>query len=504
MMRFFAAAVLLCGLVTRNVLGADGNSTSSAPARIVLPRDFTPPQVFKNVNLLRSINLEKGYVREQTNLVIENIGDKPETEYYLAFATDTFGKVGGLDVWDKNDAKKEKFEVEATEYLPSSPNQFYVVHLPKPLAPSSQLTLSISYYLLSSLKPLPAAIEQDAKQYLAYTFSAYAPSAYTTENQKTKVKFPNMDVPEYTRTVGLKSGEDPERQGSTFTYGPYKSSNIAPGTVEPITVRYEFTKPIITCSLLERDIEVSHWGGNLATEDRYWLKNDGAKLAKHFSRVSWTMKSYQNLPSTAMSQLKFPLKPGSVDPYFTDDIGNVSTSRFRPGVGNREAMLELKPRYPVFGDWKYSFRIGWNNALSPFLRKSTTTSGVESYVLKVPFLEGPKMPEGVQYEKMQLRIILPEGAENVKYEIIDGSGLPTSIQSELTLYKTFMDTIGRTVLKLTSTNIADEARGSHVIVTYDYPYTAMLRKPLTIFTGMLSVFVAAWIIGNIDISIKRR
>lgn len=100
-----------------------------------------------------------------------------------------------------------------------------------------------------------------------------------------------------------------------------------------------------------------------------------------------------------------PLKVGSLNPYFTDDIGNVSTSRFRSNV--REANLELKPRYPVFGGWKYSFRVGWDANLHQFLRKSK--SG-DDYVLKVPFLEGPKMNEGISYEKVELRIILPEGA----------------------------------------------------------------------------------------------
>ena len=31
-------------------------------------------------------------------------------------------------------------------------------------------------------------------------------------------------------------------------------------------------------------------------------------------------------------------------------------------------------------------------------------------MLKVPFLEGPKMSEGVSYEKVELKVILPEGA----------------------------------------------------------------------------------------------
>ena len=140
-------------------------------------------------------------------------------------------------------------------------------------------------------------------------------------------------------------------------------------------------------------------------EERYWLENQGAQLANQFSRVEWQMSQHYPSPSSALKELKIPLAIGSVDPYFTDDIGNVSTSRFRSG--RREASLELKPRYPVFGGWKYSFRIGWNNSLRSFLRRTKDGSG---YVLKVPFLEGPRMGEGVSYGRVVLRFVLPEGA----------------------------------------------------------------------------------------------
>ena len=170
-------------------------------------------------------------------------------------------------------------------------------------------------------------------------------------------------------------------------------------------MRYEFTKPIIHATLLERDIEISQWGGNLASEERYWLTNRGAHLAEQFSRVAWAATQYYNPATSALRALNIPLKVGSLNPYFTDDIGNVSTSRFRSNA--REAVLELRPRYPVFGGWKYSFRIGWDANLKSFLRKLGRSN---SYVLKVPFLEGPKTSEGASYEKVDLRIILPEGA----------------------------------------------------------------------------------------------
>ncbi len=108
----------------------------------------------------------------------------------------------------------------------------------------------------------------------------------------------------------------------------------------------------------------------------------------------------------ALKELRFPLAIGSEDPYFIDDIGNVSTSRFRTNM--REANLELKPRYPVFGGWNYSFRVGWNGDLSGYVRRLKT--GSDGFVLKVPFLDGPKQVEGIEYERVVTRVILPEGA----------------------------------------------------------------------------------------------
>lgn len=289
-----------------------------------------------------------------------------------------------------------------------SATEFYLVHLPKPLEPKAEITLVITFSVLSALSPLPDTIEQMAQQTVVYKTSAYAPSAYKTLKQKTKFKFPTTNIPDYTviPNKNADGSEDPTRQGNTFTYGPYEK--VPAGAVQDVSIRYEFTKPLIHATLLERDVEVSHWGGNLATEERYWLGNRAAQLKNHFSRVQWQMTQYASPPTTALKELKLPLHVGSVDAYFTDDIGNVSTSRFRSN--SREALLELKPRYPVFGGWKYSFRVGWNAGLEGYLRKLKVGDG---YVLKVPFVEGPKMSEGVEYERVDVRVILPEGAQQV-------------------------------------------------------------------------------------------
>jgi oligosaccharyltransferase complex subunit alpha (ribophorin I) len=114
-MRFVAAVSAFCALLAGSIAVTESNGTATPSPRRVIPSNFSPPQVFKNINLLRNTNLEKGYVRETINVVIENIDRKPQSEYYIAFPTNIYSKVGGLEVHDKNDAKKGKFEVVATD-----------------------------------------------------------------------------------------------------------------------------------------------------------------------------------------------------------------------------------------------------------------------------------------------------------------------------------------------------------------------------------------------------
>lgn len=76
---------------------------------------------------------------------------------------------------------------------------------------------------------------------------------------------------------------DPTKSGTVLTYGPY--GEIPPTTTDTpkVQVHYEFTTPITYVERLERDIEVSHWGSNLAIEERYKLTNHAAKYPSALS-----------------------------------------------------------------------------------------------------------------------------------------------------------------------------------------------------------------------------
>lgn len=40
-------------------------------------------------------------------------------------------------------------------------------------------------------------------------------------------------------------------------------------------------------------------------------------------------------------------------------------------------------------------------------------------------------------------------------------------------------------------------------MTYEYPLSAAFRKPITIFLGIMTVFMTAWGVGKLDVSIGK-
>ena len=44
---------------------------------------------------------------------------------------------------------------------------------------------------------------------------------------------------------------------------------------------------------------------------------------------------------------------------------------------------------------------------------------------------------------------------------------------------------------------------SFIQITYEYPLTAGLRKPITIILGVMAVFTTAWVVGQLDTNIGK-
>ncbi|MDA4132084.1 MAG: dolichyl-diphosphooligosaccharide--protein glycosyltransferase subunit 1 [Thaumarchaeota archaeon] len=77
-------------------------------------------------------------------------------------------------------------------------------------------------------------------------------------------------------------------------------------------------------------------------------------------------------------------------------------------------------------------------------------------------------------------------------------------ETSVEVHKTFLDTIGRTALTIKARNLVDDFRDRELIVSYDVPFMASVRKPIIVFVSMVSVFVATWALGSVDMKFSSK
>lgn len=120
-MRAFTFAAGLLGLLS-SVAASDAaapTSSSYSQSKVSLPTTFKPPQVFKNANLVHIVSLEKNYVKEQLNVLVENIDKESQDEYFLPFTADQMSHIGGFEVKDRKKDDAGPFAVQAVEFDPT-------------------------------------------------------------------------------------------------------------------------------------------------------------------------------------------------------------------------------------------------------------------------------------------------------------------------------------------------------------------------------------------------
>ncbi|CEI95758.1 hypothetical protein RMCBS344292_09936 [Rhizopus microsporus] len=201
------------------------------------------------------------------------------------------------------------------------------------------------------------------------------------------------------------------------------------------------------------------------------------------------MTAHIHSQTNVLKELSFKLPPSAQDAYFRDEVGNVSTSHFR--VESKHAVLELAPRYPVFGGWNYTWYHGYNADLGSFVHKSKTSG---KYILNVKFVENVN---DMVIDKAVVRVILPEGASNIKVHS------PFSIDAQsIAPHFTYFDSTGRVMVVLEKNNVVREHE-QFIQIEYDYSISELLRKPIVVSTALLLLFVTSILFGKTSFNIGK-
>ncbi|KAJ1021075.1 hypothetical protein NDA16_003861 [Ustilago loliicola] len=354
-------------------------------------------------------------------------------------------------------------------------------NIPAEVLGAEGATLTLETTLNHITSPLPETVKQTQPQLFLWSGDSTIRSPYPTASGRIKVKSPSPKILSF-------SPEDATKSGSIVTFGPFNNHPAhTPATAVPEgKLHFQVDTPRATIISLDRVAEISHWGDALSIQDRILLRNTGPELKGHFSRIEHQMASfYQKGSGSALSSLTFTLPPGSKDPWFIDQIGNVSTSRFRPsppdpslltastsGLPSSSALtskmssLEIQPRFPLLGGWNYSFSIGYTLPLSAG-GWTKSLRGSSDFITAIPLFTPLKH---VAVDSVSTTIVLPEGATRLSIELpYDADKVDNGI------IKTYLDTIGRPAIKVERKNCSPE-HAQLVYLKYTLTHRANLIK----------------------------
>ncbi|CCI48974.1 unnamed protein product [Albugo candida] len=427
-----------------------------------------------NKSIKRVIDLTQHVVRVNTDITVTD-SENDITEYVIAvhksinehvayIAAPKFG-----DVVPSDKIVSKKGQAVAT----------YILKLKTPIAKGEESTIKVTMQLTRSLTPYPVQIKQGDDQKVLFYDSQFVLSPYVTETQTTILKMPSARVESFSKL------EPCQHKGSFITYGPYENVEPYAGNANDVRVHYRNHSPFITVTELIKEVEVSMWG-RVSVEEVYDISHTGAALKGPFSRLAYSLGT----TGASFNTLHARLPKEAMGIYYRDQIGNITTSHVRATSKSKE--VELSLRFPIMGGWKTQFYLGYALPTSSVLKRSG-----ESYKLEVEF---SSPIAGIAVDSQTLKIILPEGAQNVKVNV------PFQIddQSE-TRRLTYLDTslIGRPVLILKKKNLTRK-HNAIFTVTFDFPSKFMLLEPGLLISGFFIFFVICMIMFRCEFSLAQK
>lgn len=436
-----------------------------------------------NLKVERNIDISTQVVKIAQRLEVQNIGPVPMKEYIVYFGDEAHDRqLSYMEAFlIPNTTSKTILPIKITPVADGEAGIAYSLRIDSLYQPSHGGTIEIEVEAAFThiLEPYPREITQADRQLVVYQSRIYFPTKYLTEWQTTRVTLPtSTGVESFTK---LKPTTQSDR---TITYGPYTS---IPGTIykpvppqEVLRVHTENVGTFLAVTNLERSIQVSHWTGDIKIDEVIDVKHVGAQLKGSFSRYEYQRDV--NIPNQSIKSWNTILPLLAKDIYYRDEIGNISTSSVRKQ--SKTQLVEIRPRFPLFGGWKTQYNLGY--VLPPtknLFSLDSSTSGGKNYKLRIPFVDHIYNPMTI--DRAVVKVILPEGACNfelkVPYEVERGP--------DETFYS-YLDTTGRPVIVLSKNNLVSW-HIQDIEVVYSFKTIYLLNEPLmviaTIFTLCLIV-----------------
>jgi len=436
-----------------------------------------PDNVFIS-NLHRQFEVSTALVRE--NVAISVKAKEDDVSYfYLCYKKELIPHISTMTAFIKEDEDKVLHITQKDDN--DSDLTYFKVDLEEPLKSGNRVIVNVGATYVKVLKPYPKYIEQNDDQYVLFKTNVYYLSPYNVTKQKT-----TFLIDDTIKSYSEEPGPVKEEKDNVY-YGPYE--DIKPGTEKIVSLHYKLKDRLIHFEKIERTIEISHWCHTVSYKEDLIVHNDGSELKNNFNRIAFQKSQFYTETQSSVKDMIFILPPRAEDIFFVDTIGNVSTSAYHKD--NTRTLLQVLPRYPLFGGWKYTWSQGYNNPLDGNVKYN---SKLKKYIFQAPILLSLK---NVPIDHFKLNVILPEGVRNVDVH------LPYSFDSDKRkMTYSYLDTTGRPTIVLEKDNVCDD-HYQYFQISYSLPFYFTIQKPLVVAFVIFTLFVISMVWTRIDLSIVK-
>lgn len=411
-----------------------------------------------NVEATRHVDLTNHLATVRTELKVKNTGSGAAGEYQIK-----------ADPLIKGRLALTTIQVGSGDIAPVTGQSAKVS-----IKAGETATLEVVQIYTHAQEPFPEFLGQQDTQLVRFFASLHVPTPYETESQTTILTLAGK-TESYSKVKPYKA------DGTKLTYGPYK--NVAAGSEDELKVHFENSTPFLTATTYEREIMVSHWGYSTITETTE-LVHSGGKLKGTFSRLD-----YQRNPQARKNGIETfttRLPAAASDVYYRDVIGNISTSNLREE--DDAVLVEIQPRFPLFGGWKTHYTLGYTMPTYEVLFTSS-----KGFHVNMRFLS--HIYDNFVIDDAVIKVVLPEGATDIEVDA------PFAVERSESTLVTYFDTAGRPVVELRKSDLVEEHMQDFT-VTYQFPTTSLVREPLMAVAFFGVLFVAAILLNRIDLSVS--
>jgi len=275
-------------------------------------------------------------------------------------------------------------------------------------------TVELTVIRGNSLVPFPAEIFELERQAILLTVPATIASPYKTETQKISFDIPDL----VSGLVRITPASLAQAENGLIVFGPWTREEA--DKQGEIKVHFFYNKPLPRVNTVKKICDISHWGSSVSVKEEISLLNGAASLKGEFNRIPFLHLKYagpENAPFPifhALMQFEAQLPIDAFNIHYRDVIGNVSTSNAQRKGDH--TLVEIRPRFPMMGGWKTEFELSYDaplaGAVTQLLMRDDTSN---EYLVSVPLV--PSMGKKMHANKMDLEIILPAGAGNIKITV---------------------------------------------------------------------------------------